>query len=515
MTEITLGFFARLQEKYPELHQKATKVILPPCDKFNNNWEYFYPDLPRRIASQYMYNAFLRLPYLLFDPKYIWLLNNLSLTYGYCVFATDIIKATKSDFYLNKKWIPHGARESCIYSIINRGHSCDGYYEGMFIVYGTMKTISILVISIWVDQAGEVIRVRLDPELTAIAGGLLPTDIADRCLISFKKAITYKSDAFNMAAHRLCLVALQEPNFGHHQWNIFSSLIDVCDYFLSNNDSRADQPKEYALAYDPLTNYLALDEIGTFYGLSTVCNESYSFLKHGPLFTLDAPIPRANCTGIFERIFSISKKKQDRESIIVIIKGFNEKYNQAQMEASLAELILLNVVKDLIAEHNVDIIIDGVSRSSSIKLTLDNNEAFARFFLDEIGMYQNLLLSLSDQDRTRVTNIIGLSAKDKYSYYVNSGFSLSISAHSTLVISLMAGKPTIDIMTTNIMKSFIKNNSYYHAKNVDPHGFALICIDESDPKENILEHIRFEMRKFFKDRSSFLFENSITTHNER
>jgi hypothetical protein len=508
------SFFKGLEKNYPRLHKTVVKLVSPLNHDRVHGCRYIYPELAPHIAHHYESNVFLQLPYLLLSPAYRSLLRNLSLAFGHCAFATEISKTTSADLYRDKKWVPHGANESCVYSIISRCYHRKGAYEVLFVMYGVMKTISVAVMLISLDENGEIEEFEIDDHLTHIASGLQKEDVIRRFLGAFLKAITYNIDSLYSAKDNFCLAAIREPNFGHHQWNIFSSLIDLL-YHVSECDSTVDSKRNnITLTFDPDTNYLAIDEIAQLFGLLTKSNDEYSFLKDGPLLPLDAPIPRHNCRSLCDRIFS--KGTDEQECIIVIIKGFNPNYNQNQLEKILAEIILRHVVMFLLVEQDLDIVIDGVTRTSSCRPGGEGSTAFMRFLNDEIDMYRNLLMSLNRQYCSRIRSMIGLPVKKKYATYVHSRFSVSISAHSTLGLGLLAGKPVVDIINRSLIKYMVNPSCiYYYARDSDPNGLAFIDFDDSGSIEDIIQHIISGLSLYLQDNSSFQERYSITNRLNR
>jgi len=199
----------------------------------------------------------------------------------------------------------------------------EAYVDALCIVYGTMNTISVIVLSVKVNKEGTYEDVRIAPELTQICGGYLPADIYSRCLSSVLKAVRYEAETIRSIANKVTLLALREPNFGHHQWNIFSGLLDICEYYQTFNPKLATCKPDLTLAYDPSSNYLALNRLAIYNGMDVVNNLSYSFKEQGPLLPLDAPVPRHNCTAILDKIFAVLDMKSQEPTIIVCIKRFD------------------------------------------------------------------------------------------------------------------------------------------------------------------------------------------------
>jgi hypothetical protein len=512
MNKTSQDYFSRFKEKYPRLFNLTKRIVIPLSYERGDCWGRIYPSLSPKIAQQYNGNLFLRLPYTLLDPAYRSRVKRLSLANGYCIFATDLVNSSVPQVFSNKKWIPHGAFESCIYSIVSRCDYNKNKYEALFVIYGTMKTLTVAIVSIIIDDRAEIVSFESDPELTIISGGFMKRDILQRCLTSFVKMQSYTPDSVSSMNNNLTLAAMREPNFGHHQWNIFSSLVDIIQYLYESGYKGQEQFRSLTLAYDPHTNYLALDEVARFYNIASVRNQDYCFLSHGPLIPLDAPIPRHRSRFIFDYVFPQEEKSSDGECIMVIIKGFNPHHNQNQIDRVLATLILLNVVKYLLDAQDADIVVDGVTRTSSDNSSIEGNEAFRRFRDEEEEMYRELTLSLSRQSRIRVKSTIGMTTRIKYSSYIRSKFSVSISAHSTLGLSLIAGKPVVDIITKGLLRNTIKTSIYNQATDLVPDGLSFIDFDENDSGENIVRHIITSLNVYLNDRASFLIKNSFTSH---
>jgi hypothetical protein len=271
----------------------------------------------------------------------------------------------------------------------------------------------------------------------------------------------------------------------------------------------------YTLAFDQLTNYLALDTIAASNGIRPICNDNYSLLEHGFLMPLDAPVPIHNSTLILNSIIPVPKDNEGFNCIVVVIKGFNPEYNQNQIDRSLAQIILLNVVSFILEKQDAAIVVDGVTRSSSSSLNKTSNDAFTRFLNQENQMYEELIHHLPDVFRKRVSSMIGMPIERKYPIYVKSRFSVSISAHSTNIISLMAGKPVVDILKRSLLESIVKTSIYYHARNCDPNALAFIGFIENNSEQEIIADILLALSSYLTDPQVFHLKNSIWSHYRR
>jgi len=125
-------------------------------------------------------------------------------------------------------------------------------------------------------------------------------------------------------------------------------------------------------------------------------------------------------------------------------------------------------------------------------------------------MYGRLVRTIDADTRGRVRSMIGSKPYIKYKWYKMARLTISLSAHSTLGISLMTGTPVVDIITKKLLKEYLKTTIYPWARNTNPNGLAFIEIDESSDICSIISHIKQCMSDLMADQKEYLNRNSIT-----
>ena len=505
---------APLEIKYPNLAKLIRQLVYPDPSIFTNPLEEIYGDLPKHLISKYMDNRLLSLPYWLLDSQYIDFINALSLSYGHQVLTTHIARPENDELYHDKKWTPHGSMESCIYIISLPNPKSVGEHQAIFIVYGIMSTLSVLVMSLKKEIYQTKFKFCIDASLSQIYNGLNAEDVINRCVNAFEGAIKQQNKLLKSSKKKIALVALREPNFGHHQWNIFSSLIHISEYLLKLRTKDKFKTDSATVLYDPFTNYTSIAEVANYFNLSCGTNENYSMENHGYIIPLDAPIPSYNIKNILTKIYNIKRQENNKKTIVITIKGFKEKYNQSQMKLITAQLILCEIVLIILENTDYNVIVDGVTNSETTGKTKPAylERAFQRFYKTETNMFKTLLASIPIDKRARISNIIGMTVRKKFTSYCYSDFSLSISAHSTIAISLMAGTPTLDISTKEITESSVKTWVYPYAKNVGANNLAFITFDSKDKTSSILSKVKSELMKYLYNTSEYIEENSFSKY---